>query len=96
MGHPIALSKPEGGAERETVFVREHRCPQGDALRNSIDQVDLLFFPVGLAGWELPSDIPFVVETTEPCSACGAYVAAWFEWKSPMVVSSPLWKPGDE
>ena len=98
MGSLIALSKPEGGAEREVVFAREHRCPQGNALRNSIPEVDLLVWPVGISGWEIPNEVPFDVTAPEPCGACGAVVACWFIWKGPQVIEmeSRLWTPGED
>ena len=98
MGSLIALSKPEGGAERDVVFARNHNCPQGQALRPSIDEVDLLVWPVGLVGWEMPNNIPFDVQAPEPCGACGAYVRCWFEWRGPQVVEmeSRLWTPGED
>lgn len=94
---PIPLSRPEGGAERDIVFAREHKCPQGNALRRVLPEPDLLVFPVGLVGWEMPFDVPFVVEAPEPCSACGGYIAAWFRWTGPKVLyTKQLWEPGDD
>lgn len=94
----VKLRRPEGGAEHELVLHEHHRCSQGNALKFELgEEVDLLQFAVGLAGWEMPLDIPFPVFSTDECHACGAVVGLYFEWTGGHVIetrrSSPLWTP---
>ncbi len=77
---------PEGGAEREVWFDAHHNCSQGIALRPDLgEDVDLLEFPVGHSGMEVPGNTAFVVASLGECRACGAQVQKWFEWAAPQI-----------
>ena len=88
MSKVIGLPMPEAGAEREVIFSRNHGCKNAPAFRRAMNDscVDELVFTVGTYGEGMPSEVPFVVTSLAPCNVCGAYVSAWFEWKSPGIV----------
>lgn len=93
----IEIRRPEGGAEREVMFLVHHKCAQSKALGAVLndENIDLLQFPVGLVGWEMPLDVPFSVTSTNPCDACGADIGAWFVWRGSRIISigGDLWQP---
>lgn len=62
------------------MFMVRHKCANGQALAAYLDDPDLLHFPVGTWGREMPSNTPFVVQSAEPCPACGKTVQTWFQW----------------
>lgn len=74
-------------------FARPHKCPQGNALRKELGDVDHLDFPVGHAGWGIPKDTPFDVTSVDKCHACGKYVRAWFVWGGATTPGPRLWTP---
>lgn len=79
------LPMPEGGAEKNVYMFINHGCPQSKGLD---ENADLVLFPVGYYGMEIPSGVAFEVETTEPCPACGKLLRSMFEWVAPR-----LWTP---
>lgn len=91
------LPMPEGGAEREVYWMRHHNCAMARALKAELgdDDLDLVQFSVGLQGEGMPSGQVFIVESTNPCDACGKYLRARFRWQAPKVfaVKSKLWTP---
>lgn len=85
----IRLPRPEAGAERDVLWVTNHGCPQGKALRSSMgESVDEVHFPIGLIGWEMPLNVPFEVPASHECGACGAWLRILAEWGGPR-----LWTP---
>lgn len=83
----IKLKRPEGGAEHEVQFWTNHNCSAASVYRQEegFDNVDLVLFPVGMAGFEMPAGVPFDVETIAPCEACNTYLRQTFMWTSPKV-----------
>lgn len=79
-GRLFTLDRPD---EQQSVSMEiPHGCGPGELLRPYLgEEADLLYFPVGTFGADLPGDAPFAVETAEPCPACGKYVRAWFQWR---------------
>lgn len=82
----IRLRMPEGGAEHEEVWVRDHGCEAARVMKRELGEAaaecDFLLFPVGLAGWEIPQGIPFTCTAIEECGACGRLLTAHFCWDS--------------
>lgn len=86
-GVVVRWPRPEGGDERGELMFRYHRCkeaPKMAELRGDPD-IDLLCFPVGLAGWEMPSGVAFEVPAASACGACGRYFRIWCVWTSPKI-----------
>lgn len=92
----IYLRRPEGGAEAHAVYVTHHRCPQGNALQASVGpDSDLIVFPVGPFGFEMPYDEPFLC-VANPCPACGRELTAGFVWtRGHHNTFGTLWIPED-
>lgn len=91
----IELRQPEGGAEHEVLYQVHHRCSQANALHIELgNDIDLLFFPVGNAGYTMPLDVPFSCTSLDECHACGQLVGCWFVWRAGHV-SHPgeIWTP---
>lgn len=67
-------------------------------MRRALDDpdADLILFPVGLAGWEMPSNVPFEVMSAHACRVCGAMLKMWAMWDAPLIIptGSALWTPG--
>lgn len=93
MPAPIRIAQPEGGAERGVTFARRHKCEQGKALISSQPDCDTIVFPVGLYGFDIPRDIPFIVHAHSPCKACGATLTAWFVWGAAAFEHKGIWTP---
>lgn len=85
--HTITLRRPEGGAEHEVTFWTNHNCAAARVyeLEDEFENVDLVLFPVGVAGYEMPSGVPFEVVTIAPCGACGTHLRQMFMWSGPKV-----------
>ena len=92
----IYLRRPEGGAEAHAVYRTHHRCPQGNALSSTLgNEADLLVFPVGPFGFEMPYDEPFLC-VSFPCEACGRELTAGFVWtRGNQNNFGTLWVPED-
>lgn len=92
----VTLKRSEGGDDRGVVFMRRHNCPSAKHMRVAMndEDIDQILFPVGLAGYEMPSGVPFEVKSAHPCRVCGANLRIWVTWEAPMVMASPLWVPG--
>ncbi len=86
----IYLPMPEGGAEREVDFYRHHNCKNAKEFKKALNNpnVDRLQFSVGLFGEGMPGNIPFIVNSTNPCDVCGNYFSLWFAWRAPMIFLS--------
>lgn len=84
---PITLRRPEGGAEHEVTFWTHHNCDAAKVYRleEGFENVDEVLFPVGIAGYEMPTGVPFEVVTIAPCEACGTYLRQMFMWSGPKV-----------
>lgn len=77
------LTRPEGGAERDVVYFARHMCKMGLYLNrvDGRDDHDLLIYPIGLVGWEMPLGVPFEVWPAQPCEACGGEEVLVVQWK---------------
>lgn len=83
----IKLKRPEGGAEHGVTFWTNHRCTAASVYEQEegFENIDLVLFPVGIAGFEMPAGVPFDVETIAPCEACNTILRQRFMWTSPKV-----------
>lgn len=82
-GRLFTVDRPD---EQQDVSMEiPHGCPIGLALYNHIPDVDMLFFPVGTWGADMPSGTPFIVQSSEPCGACGKVIRAWFQWRRKLI-----------
>lgn len=84
MGSPL-FTLPRPDEQQEARFSVRHKCAAGQALNPFLDEADLLEFPVGVYGADMPSNTPFVVVSAEECPACGKWVQAWFSWAAPRI-----------
>lgn len=95
----INIKRPGDGTEHGVVWYRHHGCKNAKEFRSMMENrdIDILQFPVGLIGFEMPLNVPFVVEASNACPVCGATVRAWFKWTGGMVMdlhpTSSLWTP---
>lgn len=81
----FVVDMPEGGAERGEYLLTHHECPESIEIfekEGSAESAtrDLVLFPYGVVGTGMPRGVPFEVQTTEPCGACGRVLRCWFEW----------------
>lgn len=83
----IKLKRPEGGAEHGVTFWRNHDCSAASVYRQEegFENIDLVLFPVGIVGYEMPAGVPFEVQTIAPCEACNTYLKQMFMWTSSKV-----------
>lgn len=98
MARLIAIRMPEGGAEHGVIWQTHHRCSQANALvRNEGfgEDVDLIVFAVGIVGYGMPLDEPFIVTAQNACQACGRTLSAGFVWTrgSSRLNGGELWLP---
>lgn len=93
----VKLPRNEGGDDRDILWSRHHNCKEAETMRAALGDpdADLILFPVGLAGYEMPSGVPFQVMAGHACRVCGAMLAMWVEWLAPKVFTPALWTPGD-
>jgi hypothetical protein len=87
MSSVVRLPRNEGGDDRDVLWSRHHGCKSALELRRALDDpdADLLLFPVGLAGYEMPSNVPFQVMAAHACKVCGSLTAIWAEWAAPQI-----------
>lgn len=90
----IKLRRPSSHEEELHAYVgREHRC-EAAKLKLQVEGReafeasggDYIVFPIGHFGQGLPGNVPFEVESTEPCPACGRIIHTWAQWVTPFVV----------
>lgn len=86
----VYLPRPEAGGEFRTSFDVHHNCPLAPTLRKEMDDedIDLIRFPVGLAGYEMPLNIPWECMASHECQVCGAWLRLLVTWTGPR-----LWLP---
>jgi hypothetical protein len=67
-----------------------HACKNAPAMREALGDpdADLLRFPVGIWGMDLPSNVVFEVGAEQPCDVCGVHCRIWCEW-----VGAQIWVP---
>lgn len=89
----VRLQRSEGGDDRGVLWGRHHNCRDAAAMRRALNDpdVDLIMFPVGLAGFEMPSEVPFEVKSGHACRVCGALTRIWATWSAPQTFA--LWTP---
>lgn len=85
----ISLGRPADGEEHGVVFLRNHNCRDAAMFRSALEDrdVDLLIWPVGLIGYQMPLDTPFAVECGNECKVCGSRPWCWFQWHGPKVIT---------
>lgn len=93
MGHKlITMDRPsDEQSERRVFWAVEHNCSAAYVKKQVEGQeaalgCDALVFPVGVYGSGMPTGVPFEVQSTEPCGACGTILKIWFQWTPKMVI----------
>lgn len=81
MGSHIFKVKRPYSTEDEAQVIRfwQHGCRGRGAD-------DELLFPIGMFGSGMPLDIPFEVESSEACAACGSIVKTWAVWSGSTII----------
>lgn len=79
------ITVPRPDEQVEASWMVRHKCPQGNALLDYLDEPDLLLFPIGTYGADMPSNVPFEVRSQEPCAACGKRLRIWAQWAGPRI-----------
>jgi hypothetical protein len=83
----VRLPRREGGDDRDVLLIRHHNCSQSKLRRDETGDpdIDAVLFPVGLAGYEMPSEVPFEVPSANACAVCGSMLRIWVTWTAPQV-----------
>jgi hypothetical protein len=69
----------DDGLEKE--YLVHHRC------EGSRGEEDVLVYWPFAGGMGMPTGVPWYTESEDPCGNCGAYVGAWFAWKSSIIIA---------
>lgn len=65
--------------EAQVVRFWKHGC-RGRCAR------DELLFPIGMFGQGMPLEVPFEVQSSEECAACGVIVKTWAQWTGGRII----------
>lgn len=79
----VRIGRPEDEQEAHLVYVlRRHECKDAFVMRAALEDpdLDMLLFPIGLVGWNIPIGIPFEVPSSSECGVCGKHLRIWAEW----------------
>ena len=92
----VELRQPEGGAEHQIIWSIHHHCPPANALVRELNDndADLLVYPVGNVGYNMPVNTVFAVDPLGPCAACGREPRCQFVFRKGHVShAGSIWTP---
>jgi len=86
------FTRPEDPQEEAHFYVRTvHLCAvharrAAQVGEDKANAEAALLYPVGFAGFEMPREVPFDVQPTEPCGLCGQSPTLHAMWKGKLVI----------